>query len=338
MAAKERVLASVLGLAVILSGCARTNDEDMVQVVAYFEDVGDLVDRASVQVADVEVGEVNEIELINSDGDLSARVTMTLDEGTKVARRDLQAVVRQTSLLGEQFIELVPGADGAPFLTAGVTEIPIARTDKRVDIETFLGDLAGFVGEGGLEDLNRFTHAQALILQDRGERFGETLSELETFTGVLAGRRFDIASAIDHLASAGRELADNKETLDRFLDSLETANALLAKQGNKLGTLFRSLREFGRFNSRFLADNQDAIGRQFQALHPILSDLAGAEDAIRADLHQLRVFFELFPKSFGTGPGASGAGDYVQVEAVVCETLSNCNSQGEKGDVPGEGS
>lgn len=333
------LVALVLGLALVLNACGGANDDAKVQVVAFFEDVGDLVDRASVQVADVEVGEVNSIELINNDGDLSARVTMTLDEGTTISRSDLQAVVRQTSLLGEQFIELIPDPDGgAPFLEAGVTEIPLEQTAKRVDIETFLGDLAGFVGEGGLEDLNRFTHAQALILQDRGQRFGETLSELDRFTGVLADRRFDIAAAIDHLASAGQTLAANKQTLDSFLDSLESANVILARQGNKLGTLFRSLNKFGRFNSKFLAENQNAIGRQFQALHPILDDLAGAEDALRADLRQLRVFFELFPKSFGTGPGADGFGDYTQVEAVVCETLSNCNSQGEKGDVPGEGS
>jgi phospholipid/cholesterol/gamma-HCH transport system substrate-binding protein len=334
----KRCVALVIGLSLLASACGGGNDDERVRVVAYFQDVGDLVDRASVQISDVEVGEVNSIELINEGGELSARVEMTLDDGTRVSRDDLRAVVRQTSLLGEQFIELVPGGDGAPYLPAGVTEISLAQTDKRVDIETFLGDLAGFVGEGGLEDLNRFTHAQALILQDRGQRFGETLTELDRFTGILAGRRFDIAAAIDHLASAGQNLASNKQTLDSFLDSLESANALLARQGNKLGKLFRSLREFGRFNSRFLADNQDAIGRQFQALRPILSDLAGAEDAIRADLRQLNVFFELFPKSFGTGPGAEGAGDYIQVEAVVCEALSNCNSQGEKGDVPGEGS
>ena len=335
----KRCLPLVLGLTLMLASCGEGTEEEQVQVVAYFEDVGDLVDRASVQVSDVEIGEVNAIELVNDDGELAARVTMTLDEGTTVSREGLQAVVRQTSLLGEQFIELLPEPEGGPpFLEPGVTEISSAQTSKRVDIETFLGDLAGFVGEGGLEDLNRLTHAQALILQDRGERFGQTLAELDTFTGVLSGRRVDIEAAIDHLASAGQELASNKQTLDSFLDSLESANVLLAKQGNKLGKLFRSLEEFGRYNSKFLARNQNAIGRQFQALHPILDDLAGAEDALRADIHQLRVFFELFPKSFGTGPGADGAGDYTQVEAVVCETLANCNSQGEKGDVPGEGS
>jgi phospholipid/cholesterol/gamma-HCH transport system substrate-binding protein len=334
----KRSLTLLVGLTMLLTACSQGVEENRIQVVAYFEDVGDLVDRASVQVSDVEVGEVNNIELINRDGRLVARVTMTLDDGVRVASTDLGAVIRQTSLLGEQFVELVPTVQTGPVLPDGVTTIAVRDTDKRVDIETFLGDLAGFIGEGGLEDLNRFTHAQALILQDRGARFGETLTELDRFTSVLAGRRFDISAAIDHLASASQNLADNKQTLDSFLDSLESANVLLAEQGNKLGKLFRSLRDFGRFNARFLAKNQDAIGRQFKALRPVLADLAGAEDALRADLRQLRVFFELFPKSLGTGPGAAGAGDYIQIDAVVCERLLNCNTKGEKGDVPGEGS
>jgi phospholipid/cholesterol/gamma-HCH transport system substrate-binding protein len=334
----RRFAALAVSVALLLAGCSQGVADDKIQVVAFFDDVGDLVDRASVQVSDVEVGEVNSIELINRDGRLLARVTMTLDDGVEVPGEGITAVVRQTSLLGEQFIELIPGDPKGPDLALGVTTISENETGKRVDIETFLGDLAGFVGQGGLEDLNRFTHAQALILQDRGARFGETLEELERFTSILAGKRFDIEGAIDHLASASQSLADNQDTLDSFLDSFEDANVLLASQGNKLGKLFRSLENFGRFNARFLAKNQDAIGRQFKALRPILEDLSGAEGALRADLRQLNTFFELFPKSMGTGPGATGAGDYVQVDAVVCETLVNCSSKGEKGDVPGEGS
>jgi hypothetical protein len=39
----------------------------------------------------------------------------------------------------------------------------------------------------------------------------------------------------------------------------------------------------------------------------------------------------------GGGPGGTGKGDYIQAEAVLCEALSACNTKGEKGDVPGEG-
>ena len=201
-----------------------------------------------------------------------------------------------------------------------------------------MSDLSAFIGQGGLEDLNRFTHAQALILEGRGEVFGETIDELETFTGNLAARKDDVAIAIDELASATQTLANNQDTIDDFFDSLESGNKLLADQTDDLARLFRALNEFGRVNSRFLAEHEDAINRQFKALRPVLEGLAGAKRELGIDISQLRTFVRLFPKSLGGGAGGNGDGDWIQAEAVICESMMLCNSRGEKGDVPGEGS
>ena len=332
-----RLLVGALIVASIVPACGRASSEEA-DVVAYFADAGDLVVGGQVMVNDVEIGRVTDIELVTEDGDMTALVSMEIDEEGRIAAGDLTALVRQTSLLGEQFIELVPKSTGPPFVGDAPVSIPLARTDRRVDIETFLSDLSGFIGGGGLEDLNRFTHAQAVILENRGRRFGETLEELERFTSVLAARRLDIGAAIDSLGSATGTIADNKATLDSFLDSLESANAVLAEQGSELGRLFSSLRRFGSVSSRFLARHETAINRQFKALRPIFRGLAGASGELGTDIVQLRTFLELFPKSLGGGPGGNGEGDYVQVEAVLCESLVNCNTKGEIGDVPGQGS
>lgn len=333
-----RSLIVVLAAALLAPACsfgARGGDGT---VVAYFTDVGDLVPDATVQLNDVEIGSVRDIDLVLDDGVMTAKVTMAVSESENIPTQGLQALVRQTSLLGEQFIELLPEGNDPRYLGSGSVTIPVELTARRADIETFLSDLSGLVGSGALEDLNRFTHAQALILEERGRRFGETIVELERFTRVLADRRLDIGAAIDHLASAAGTLAANKATLDSFLDSLQDANALLADQGDELQHLFSSLRRFGTVNARFLARHEDAIGRQFKALRPVLEGLARAEGDLRIDLAQLNTFFKLFPKSFGGGPGGTGKGDYVQTDAVVCEVFSACQTRGEKGDVPGEGS
>jgi phospholipid/cholesterol/gamma-HCH transport system substrate-binding protein len=333
-----RVTAVLLALLAFGPACSGGGD-DARRVVAYFDDVGDLVERASVQYNDVNIGTVDDIELTLDQGRMLARVTMTLTDDLSMPADDLGATVRQTSLLGEQFIELNPGASGPPYVGEGdIVTIPVARTTRRVDVETFLGDLSGFIGGGGLEDLNRFTHAQALILEDRGERFGETLEELERFTSVLASRKLDIKAAIDNLSRASATLASNRNTIDSFLDSLDDANVLLAREGGNLIRLFRSLRGFGTVNARFLARHEDSIRRGFKSLRPVLDGLVGAQGALRHDISQLARFFELFPRSFGGGPGGGGKGDYVQAQGILCETFSKCSTNGEKGDVPGEGS
>ncbi|MGH2807601.1 MAG: MCE family protein [Actinomycetota bacterium] len=335
----RRALTILVALGLLAAGpsCSFGGDESQ-PVVAYFHDVGDLVDGATVQVADIEIGTVTEIGLVLRDGEMLAEVTMDVDADEKIPAENLTALIRQTSLLGEQFVQLVPESSGAPYVGHERVTIPIERTDRRVDIETFLGDLSGFIGGGGLEDLNRFTHAQALILENRGKKFGEVIEELETFTGVLAKRRFDVEAAIDDLAGATGTLADNQQTLDEFLDSLEDANVLLADQGDELRTLFVSLQRFGRVNARFLARHESAINRQFKALRPIFDALADSQGELRTDLAQLNDFIRLFPQSLGGGPGGNLQGDYIQVDAVLCEQLNRCHTRGEKGDVPGEGS
>lgn len=332
-----RIAAACLPL-LLAASCAFIQKADGHQVVAFFEDAGDLVEAGTVQVNDVEIGSVDSIDLVMQNGKMIARVEMTVNETENVPAEGLNALVRQTSLLGEQFVELLPVTSGPPFLGATETTIPLARTDKRVDIETFLSDLSAFIGQGGLDDLNRFTHAQALILEGRGDEFGETIEELETFTGNLAARKEDVAVAIDQLASASQTLAGNQKTIDNFFDSLESGNKLLADQADDLARLFRALNEFGKVNSKFLAEHEDGINRQFKALRPVLEGLAGAKNELGIDISQLRTFLTLFRKSLGGGAGGTGFGDYIQAEAVICESLYLCNTRGEKGDVPGEGS
>lgn len=324
----------VLAVAGLVS-CSSGNSDG--EVVAYFADAGDLVPGATVQVSDVEIGSVSDIALVLQDGQMLARVTMDVPAEERISANGLTALIRQTSLLGEQFVELKSGGAGAPYVGEEDITIPVSQTDKRVAIETVLEDVSAFVGEGGLEDLNQFTHAQAIILENRGAKFGQVIDELERFTRVLAERRLDVGAAIDSLADAGSTLASNKQTLDDFLDSLEDANALLADEGDHFGDLFVALQRFGRVNARFLARHEHNIDRNFRNLRPIFRAIASADGELRTDISQLKTFLQLFPKSLGGGPGGNGEGDYIQADAVVCEHLVDCHVTGAKGDVPGQG-
>jgi phospholipid/cholesterol/gamma-HCH transport system substrate-binding protein len=271
------------------------------------------------------------------DGRMVAKVTMSVPAEERISAEGATALVRQTSLLGEQFIDIESTTTGAPYIGDEPVTIPLANTDKRVDVETVLEDVSGFIGAGGLEDLNRFTHAQALILENKGDEFGEVIEELELFTRVLANRHLDVETAIDSLGDASATLASNKQTLDDFFDSLETANDLLAEEGDRFGELFAALQRFGKVNARFLAEHEDNINRNFDNLRPILRAIASADGELRTDISQLKTFLQLFPNSMGGGPGDEGRGDYIQAEAVLCEHLDQCHVNGSKGDVPGQG-
>ncbi len=78
-------------------------------LVAKFENVGGLKERASVAASGVRVGEVTAIEY--NPGTFEASVTLMIDERYNEFPMDTTASIYTAGLLGEQYIGLDPGAE-----------------------------------------------------------------------------------------------------------------------------------------------------------------------------------------------------------------------------------
>jgi phospholipid/cholesterol/gamma-HCH transport system substrate-binding protein len=74
-------------------------------LVAEFPSVGGLRPGASIEIAGVEVGKVETIELV----DYQARVTLRLNTEVKL-QEDAIASIKTKGLIGEKFIRISPGA------------------------------------------------------------------------------------------------------------------------------------------------------------------------------------------------------------------------------------
>jgi phospholipid/cholesterol/gamma-HCH transport system substrate-binding protein len=102
------------------------------RVVARFDNVGGLKPRAAVKSAGVVVGRVESIVL--DDKAFQARVTLTL-ESRYAFPKDSSLKILTSGLLGEQYIGIEPGADGAN-LASGDT---ITATQSAVVLENLIG-------------------------------------------------------------------------------------------------------------------------------------------------------------------------------------------------------
>lgn len=111
------------------------------ELVAVFEEVGGLKERAPVAIAGVTVGQVKKIEL---DALLRARVTLDLDAGLELPK-DSSAAVRTSGVLGDQFIAVEPGGEDE-LLHSGDE---IAYTENALSLERLIGR---FVHDSGLEE------------------------------------------------------------------------------------------------------------------------------------------------------------------------------------------
>ncbi len=88
-------------------------------LIVTFDNVGGLIVDANVMYAGVSVGKVRDIRL-DETGKLCARVTLSIDEGVNI-RRDAKFVINQSGLLGDRYVDVLPGSPTAEVLKSGDT-------------------------------------------------------------------------------------------------------------------------------------------------------------------------------------------------------------------------
>ena len=108
---------------------------------ASFAQIGGLAERAPVVISGVKVGKVTRIEL---SPEMRARVTLDVDAKLKLPT-DTSASIRTAGLLGDQFIELEPGAEDKLLTSGG----EIGLTESALSIEKLVGSLVHNADLGG---------------------------------------------------------------------------------------------------------------------------------------------------------------------------------------------
>jgi phospholipid/cholesterol/gamma-HCH transport system substrate-binding protein len=136
----------LLGLGVIayLSlqiGGLSLRDPGGLVLFATFDDIGGLSPRSSVRIGGVRVGQVEAIDL---DADLRARVTLNLARDLELSV-DSAAAIRTSGLLGDQFIALEPGAED-DLLVSGEE---FAFTESAMNLDKLIGSVVHGEGLGG---------------------------------------------------------------------------------------------------------------------------------------------------------------------------------------------
>lgn len=308
-------IALALVVTVLTSSCAVLGFAGSCEgtaIIGIFEQVGDLVENSDVQSSDVEIGTVQKIEL---DG-WNAKVSMCIDPTEKVPQ-DVRLVVRQTSLLGEKFVDMQAQSSGPPYLEDGAI-LDTDQTGKATELEEVFAKLAGVLGTGNLEQINRFTSAQANILRDNAGELRQVLRRLRRFTDVLAGRKNQIASSVDSLDSVAQTLLGDQSVLEQFLASFADSSKVLNRQREGLERLLLTLEEFSNVSVRLMDETEEGIDSQLSDLRPVLSTAVANSENIRRTLQTLATFSEWFPE---TSPG-----DYIQLD--VCQAPPETYGQG----------
>lgn len=290
----RRALLAFVACGLVAVGCSFPGQQTgPVTLRATFADVGDLVVAHSVQVADVRVGSVTGIDL---NDDFTATVTMQVQDDLGLGG-DTVAVLRQTSLLGEKFVELRPRSDDDACTEPPGDEAELADESvitcalEAAELEFVAEEAVQVLGGVLTEDLTTLIQTGAVGFGGRGDQLGSLVEDLSSISATLAEQTGTIVSLIDGLDAATQTLAGAPGDLDQLLLNLAEATTVLADNRDQTIATIRELTEFARNQSEIVFDPfLDQTTRQIEQLDRILAVVNGGRQEVGALLDWLHTF------------------------------------------------
>lgn len=244
------------------------------QITAQFSNVLDLVPQAAVKVNDVPVGRVDSVDL--SQDTKSAVVTLSVNGDVKLPD-NADAELRQSSLLGEKFVELSAPEDKPPkgHLSDGAA-IPLSRTNRNVEVEEVLGALSMLLNGGGVQQMQNITQELNTALSGNEAQARALLSRVDELATELDGQKGDIIRAIDGLNRLSSTLVSQEAQLTNALDNLAPGISVVAQQREQLVGMLQSLQTLSDVAVDTVNQSKEQVVANLRALTPTLRKLAEA--------------------------------------------------------------
>ncbi len=191
-------------------------------VNVYFDSATGLAKDVQVEIAGVEVGRVRKISLENG----KALVVLRINSNVKLTK-DAKAVIRTKGILGDKYVELVPGSPSAPPLKEGDR---IVKTVPTTDMDSLMITL-----EEVAKNINRLTNSLANVVGgEKGEASLNSIIEnikemVETLNRTVQENNEDVTNIIVNLSEFSETLNKigdtNREDIRGIISNVRKASA-----------------------------------------------------------------------------------------------------------------
>jgi phospholipid/cholesterol/gamma-HCH transport system substrate-binding protein len=255
-------------------------------IQAQLPDVTTLQQNSRVRVGDVTVGDVTKIERQG----WHALVTLRL-AGDVDLPANATAKLGQTSLLGSVHVELAPPSNVPPQgkLQQG-SLIPLSSAGMYPSTEQTLSAVSLLLNGGGLGQLQDIIEALSTAFAGRTQDLRSLLDQLDKFVAYLNDQSGDIIAATDHLNNLVAQFAADKPVLDRALQTIPDALAVLKDERVKLADAVDQLGKFAALTANAVNQTKDSLVAELRQVGPVLESLANAGPALTRSLSQLATF------------------------------------------------
>ncbi|MDR2946113.1 MAG: MCE family protein [Candidatus Adiutrix sp.] len=219
---------------------------DSYTISTIFPSAGGLKPGVAVEVAGIQVGKVARIELYDNN---QALVAMAIQEGLLLPS-DSTAFIRASGILGDKYVEIVPGHDLGAKLASGANIASAKATGDVSDVMKQLGDIADDIKKitGPLAEGDTGSDLRDMVasLKDMGERLDRLMANNEEgLSETLASLQVTMENlqAITNKINSGEgslgQLVNSDETVSQLNSSLASIRQVAEKIDSGEGTLGR---------------------------------------------------------------------------------------------------
>jgi phospholipid/cholesterol/gamma-HCH transport system substrate-binding protein len=243
-------------------------------VKVMFDSATGLEKDASVQIAGVEVGRVEDIAL--KDG--KALVTLRIIPDVKL-EKDVQAKIKAYGILGDKYVDIIPGTPGEEYIRSGED---IVRVQQQADIDKLLSELGTIAGDV-MEVTGSLKNAVGGAEGEENIRaiIENTRSITEDLSRIVRQNDEKLNLMVDNLSEASSEMRRAFATLNSIVEKIDTGEGTI-------GQLIENREAFDNLNQTLvsLRDITDKINRGEGSIGKLVNDEDTVEN-LNASLQSL---------------------------------------------------
>jgi phospholipid/cholesterol/gamma-HCH transport system substrate-binding protein len=283
-----------------------------------------LAEQSDVKISGVNVGHVISLTL-GKDG----RTHAAIEIASKYAplRADTHAILRQKTLLGETYVQLIPQGHSGPLLGDGAQ-----LANSQVEPFVTLDDILALFDPTTRSNFRKWMQYQAAAVNGRGEQLNASLATFEPFVehanqlvGILASQEGAVRALVHNTGVVFNALASRDHQLEGLISNGELTFHAAAESSQAFAEAFRALPTF-EHNSTVALQTLD----RFAVLaSPFLDEFRPAERQLALLLQSAKPFAPQFnnfltavgPLTTAAKKGLPQTGKVLNLTVPVLENL-----------------
>lgn len=266
----------VTGLLVAIMGGFGLGDQK--EYKAIFTSASELKSGDDVRVAGVIVGQVKDVEIHERN---RALVEFTVQDDVPMTT-STHADIRFLNLIGDRYMSLSEGDDGAQRLEDGAT-LPVDRTSPSLNLTELFAGFQPLFSALQPEDVNKLSLNLVRVLQGEGGTIQELLANTASLTSSLADRDELIGEVIGNLGTLMETVDNHHEELDDLLVNMKSWFSDLSKDRQEIGESFDSIAEVTEEVADLLTESRPLLKDDIAQLRRLFTILAKPENKAYLD-------------------------------------------------------